>query len=440
MRFRIETRLLTVLTALVLTILPAASARADEVTDWTQIMLNAMTTANFALKYSLPASRDAAMMAASVFDAVNGVKGLYSPIHVAPAAPKGTSERAAAVQAAYVILVDLFPAQKATFDAARTNSLNAILNVNGGDNLQAKVQASVDNGVAWGQQVADEIWGWRSTDGFSSVLPSFLGGTNLGEWRPTPPAFVPGAGLQFATMTPWAIASPSQFRTAGPPSLSSALYAQVYNETKTMGAANSAPRSPDQTLYAKFWNSTTGNYFWDGAGLRLAANDGLTLLDHARIFAALNVAMADSIIGCWDAKYHYVFWRPVTAIALGDSDPNLNTAGDPNWTPLITTPGHPEYPSAHSCISSGAATVLAQFYGANTPFTVDSDHMNGVVRSFSSFDEALDEVANARIYGGIHFRTSTNDGRVLGTAVANYVLQNAFLPGHGNGSFDGDYE
>jgi hypothetical protein len=423
--------------ALALAMIPgaAASARADEVTDWTQITIKAIVIAK---PGNAAEGRDEAMVEVAMFDAVNGVKGHYSSIHVAPAAPKGTSERAAAVQAAYAILSKLFPAQQSTFDAARTASLDAILNVNGGDNRQAKIQSSVDKGIAWGQQVADAIWAWRSTDGFTPPPPPFLGGTAIGQWRPTPPAFAPGVNLQVATMTPWVIAYPSQFRAPGPPALDSPLYAQVYNETKTMGSATNSPRTADQTLLSQFWDSRSANYFWNQVGLQLAANQDMTLLDHARLFAALNTAMFDSLIGCFDSKYHFVFWRPVTAIQFGDSDPNLNTAGDPNWTPLIVTPPHPEYPSAHSCISSGGATVLAQFFGANTPFFVQSDNMPGVTRSFTSFDDALQEIADARVFGGIHFRTATDDGRVLGTAVGNYVLQNAFLPGRGNGDFEAD--
>lgn len=424
------------ITVLILSGFSLMQARADEVTDWTQIMLRAITTAN--LTNATTAAHDAGILEAAVFDAVNGVKGHYSPVHVTPAAPKGTSARAAAVQAAYVILVKLFPAQAATFDASRTSSLNAILNVNGGRNLHDRLQASVDAGVAWGQQVADEIWIWRSTDGFSTALPPFLGGNAIGEWRPTPPGFTPGANPQLAMMNPYVLASPSQFRPAGPPSLDSPLYAKVYNETKTIGAAGSTLRTADQTLYAKFWNSSVVTYFWNSVGLKLAANDGLTLLDHARIFGALNVAMADSVIAAWDAKYHYVFWRPVTAIQNGNLDPNLATMGDSSWTPLIVTPSHPEYPSAHSTFSSAGVKVLSYFYGENTSFTVDSNFMPGVVRSFSSFSDALDEIANARIYGGIHFRTACDDGRTVGTAVGNYVLQNSFLPGHGNGSADDD--
>lgn len=410
-----------------------STGQTDEVTEWTQIMLKALIVANQNAGQSI---HSAAIVEASVFDAVNGIKGHYSYLHVPPNAPKGASARAAAVQAAYVSLVHLFPAQKSTFDTARATSLAAILDVNGGANLHESVQDSVNDGVAWGQQVADATWAWRVNDGFSTVLPPFLGSNAVGQWRPTPTAFAPGATPQLATTNTWVITSQSQFRPAGPPALSSPLYTQVYNETKIKGSKNSPVRTADQTLYALFWQSATATYWFNNAALQLLATQDMTLLDHARLFAAMNVAMGDAEIACWDAKYHYVFWRPVTAINLGDTDPNPNTIADPNWAPLITTPPHPEYPSAHSCFSSSAVAVLVAYFGNNNSFTLDSYAMPGVVRSFSSFDDALDEIENARIYGGIHFRTATADGRTLGTAVGNYILQNAMLPGHGNGSFD----
>ncbi len=274
--------------ALVFSALSTIGARADEVTDWVTIMLKANHTAAVT---PVIASRNGAIIESSVFDAVNGVKGHYSPIHVAPAAPKGTSARAAAVQAAYVSLMHIYPAQASTFNAARTDSLNAILATNGGDNLQAKIQASVNQGVAWGQQVADAIWTWRSTDGFSPAPAPYLGDTSVGDWRPTPPAFAPGATPQFAHMTTWVIASPSQFRPAGPPALDSARYAQVFNETKTMGRINSPFRTADQTLLALFWQSSSATYFWNHVGLELTATQDMTLLDNAHLFGALNVAM-----------------------------------------------------------------------------------------------------------------------------------------------------
>ena len=428
--------------ALVFSCLSTIAARADEVTDWVNIMLQANHTAspNSSLA-ATTASRNAAIVEASVFDAVNGVKGHYTPIHVTPAAPKGTSARAAAVQAAYVSLMHIYPAQAAIFNAARTNSLNAILAANGGDNLHARTQASVDQGVAWGQQVADAIWNWRLSDGFTPAPAPYLGDTAVGDWRPTPPAFASGSGPQFAHMTTWVIASPAQFRPAGPPALDSARYAQVLNETKTMGRQNSPFRTAEQTLLAQFWQSSNATYFWNRIGLQLAAaNSDRTLLENAHLFGALNVSIADAVIAAWDAKYYFHFWRPITAIQLADADGNLATDVDTSWTPLIPTPAHPEYPSAHSTFSSGGVAVLVSVFGQNTPFTVDSDYMPGVTRSFASFDAALAELADARVFGGIHFRTACDDGKAVGTAVGNYVLQNAFLPGNGNGDFfdDGD--
>lgn len=151
------------------------------------------------------------------------------------------------------------------------------------------------------------------------------------------------------------------------------------------------------------------------------------------------MSIADAVIAAWDAKYYFHFWRPITAIQLADADGNLATDADTTWTPLIPTPAHPEYPSAHSTFSSGGVAVLVSVFGQNTPFTVDSDYMPGVTRSFASFDAALAELADARVFGGIHFRTACDDGVAVGTAVGNYVLQNAFLPGNGNGDFsDGE--
>jgi hypothetical protein len=162
----------------------------------------------------------------------------------------------------------------------------------------------------------------------------------------------------------------------------------------------------------------------------------MTLLDNAHLFGALNVAIADSVIAAWDAKYYFHSWRPVTAINLADTDGNPATDVDTSWTPLIPTPNHPEYPSAHSVFSSGGAAVLASFFGQNTPFTVDSDAMPGVTRSFTSFNQAMAELADARVFGGIHFRTACDDGLAVGAAVGNYILQNAFLPGNGNSGDD----
>ena len=401
------------------------TALGDEVTEWNRIMLDALLVPP-AVAAPL-ASRPAAIVMASVFDAVNGIERRYTPIHVPAAAPRGASRRAAAVQAAYASLVRLFPAQTGTFDAQRILSLSGIASDPAVENSE-----SIRLGIEWGQTVADAIWEWRSHDGFSNPPPPFTGGLAPGQWRPTPPASAPGLAPQMATMTPWAIASPSQFRPAGPNPLTSARYAAELNETQTMGSDTSASRSADQTLYVQFWNSTNPPDFWDPVATRLSATRHLTLSENARLFALLNMALADAVIGCWDAKYTYDSWRPITAIRLADTDGNPGTTVDTAWTPLITTPPFPEYPSAHSCLSSAAGRILAAQFGENLDFSVTSDGMPTVVRYFESFSAALDEVKNARVFGGIHFRIACDDGQKLGEGLGNYILGHALLPIRGN--------
>jgi len=245
-------------------------------------------------------------------------------------------------------------------------------------------------------------------------------------------------------MTPWVIAAPSQFRPAGPPALTSARYARDFNETKTMGNLLSSTRTPDQTVSAWFWASATPSFLWNTVAVSLlhgwrteSGEDGdrrshdtprESALQGARLLAQLNVAIADAAIACFEAKYTYVFWRPVTAIPLAATDGNPRTTEDPAWMPLFATPAHPEYPSAHSCLSAAAGAVLAHRFGDRTPFSMASDLMPGLVRSFKSFSAALDEVKNARIAAGIHFRSATDDGEKLGASVGEYVLDHAVQP------------
>lgn len=405
------------------------TCRADEATDWNRNMLHAALVAKTS---PMVTSRVGAMVQTAVFDAVNGIHRLYEPIYVTAPAPHGASPRAAAVQAAYGILVKLFPTQKADFDTELAASLSAFADPDE-DGDQNPDEESILRGLAWGQTVADAIWAWRSTDGFNSPPPPFLGGAVVGEWRPTPPAFAPGAVPQFATMTPWVILSPDQYRPGGPPALTSDQWAADFNETKTMGSISSTARTSDGTLLAKFWNASTVTYFWNSVALSLLGDKHTKMVENARLLAVLNIAIADAFIACWDAKYHYVAWRPVTAILLGDTDGNPATDPDPAWMPLLITPAHPEYPSGHSTTSSAAATVLANFFGEQTEFTVDSDVMLDVTRSFNSFSDAQDEIANARIFGGIHFRSACRDGHATGQSVANYVLQHAAQRSDGQG-------
>ena len=397
----------------------ATAVRADEVTDWEYIFLNATVTAGTA---PYVVTRYAAILHAAVFDAVNGVSPKYAPVHVAPMAPPGASARAAAVMAAYTALINIYPAQKATFDAALPGSLAGIAS-----GSAAEHSVSIQRGIDWGQSVANQILAFRANDGANAALPPYMGGSAPGQWRPTPPGFANGVGQVYATVTPWVMTSPSQFRPGPPPALTSPIYTADFNETKTMGSISSTTRTADETLYANFWQNSTVTWFWERVALSLAAQNGYTLPDEAHLLALVSIAMADATIATFDAKYTYSFWRPVTAIRAADTDGNPDTDQDSAWTPLIVTPAHPEYPSAHSIISSAGTTVLANVFGENTSFSVDSSSMPGVTRSFTSFSAATAELKNARVFGGIHFRNSCNVGQAVGDAVGTFIVERALL-------------
>lgn len=424
MKIRIAQRYcLLIISNAVLCFCFSATTKADEVTDWNQQLQQALLTANTS---PIVSTRTSAIVHAAVFDAVNGIERRYEPIHVNFSAPRGASRRAAAVQAAYATLVSLFPAQSVSLSAAREASLASIADDEGGvDDSQ-----SIARGIEWGQAVAEDILLWRSTDGITPAPTPFLGGLAVGQWRPTPPGFAPGAGVQFAYMAPWALSFQAQFRPSGPPALTSAQYADDFNEVKEIGRNTSATRTADQTQIAVFWNGNTA-VSWNRVARTVSADRHLTLSDNARLFGLLNVAMADAVISCWEAKYYYVFWRPITAIVLADTDLNPDTVADASWLPRLTTPAHPEYPSGHSTVSGAAATVLADYFGDNALFSLESETLPGVTRFYTGFSSAADEANDSRIYGGIHFRSACRDGRLAGNSIGNFVSSNVAQSVHG---------
>jgi len=415
----IRSALLLIAVLLVASSVRVSAATPDPVLEWIGVMNTTVLTANTAPNVT---SRIVALVSASVFDAVNGIDPRYRPLLVRPDAPHGASQRAAAIQAAYVMLLNLYPAQSGTLGTRRTASLAALA-------LTEKAEA-IAAGVTWGQTVADAIWTLRLSDGFAPPPPPFLGvlgivGTPgaVGFWRPTPPANASGATPQIATMTPWVLTRPSQFRLPKPLALNSAEYAADLNEVKVMGTLSGSMRTPDQSELALFWALNTP-LAWDRIAAQIAAARGLTLTQNAHLFALLNVTLSDALIACWDSKYRYVFWRPITAIRAGLTPADA----DPQWEPwldyLTGTPAHPEYPSAHSSMSGAAAFLLAAVFGENTTFSVTSEIRPGT-RSFTSFSEAIAEIVDARVFGGIHFRTSCLRANTLGRAVADYVSRHA---------------
>jgi hypothetical protein len=356
---------------------------------------------------------------------VNGIDRKFTPIHVTAEAPRGASRRAAAVQAAYTALVALFPAQSDAFAQQLEASLAGIA-----PDAAIEHSRSITRGRQWGEQVANEILAWRSTDGFNTPTPPFLGSDLPGVWRPTPPAFLPGLFPQLAHTLTWVIPSPSSFRPGGPPPLASAEYAAAFNEEKVIGELGSTVRTADQTQAARFWGGTVVT-FWNRAAATAARQRHTNLSENARLFALLNVAMADAVISCWDAKYFYVFWRPITAIRLASTDGNPDTAEQADWTPLLITPPYPEYSSGHQTATGASHAVLTIYFGDNTPVEGTSEGLPGVVRSWPNFTAAADEANEARIWAGIHFRTAVRDARHAGDAIGAFVMANAAQPVHG---------
>ena len=385
----------------------------NPVLDWNGVMLNAIRTASTAPPL---ASRNMAMVQAAVYDSVNSISKKYSSYKVSIDAPAGASPEAATAAAAHRVLVSLYPAQAVTFNQAYASSLAQI------PDGKAK-----NDGIALGQQVADQIITLRSTDGITKVV-QYTPKTEPGSWNPTPPAFAPGLAPQWPEVTPFAMTSGSQFRPSGPPALDSAKYAQELNEVKEIGKSDSLTRTPDQTAIAKFWANGAGTFtppgHWNQIAQEAAALAGNSLEENARLFALLNFALADAAITSWDAKYKYDLWRPVTAIRQADTDNNPNTTADPLWTPLITTPPFSEYTSGHSTFSGAAEPVMNAVFGADYGFADKGDKTVNSLRTYDNFAQAADESGMSRIFGGIHFMSANVDGLSSGRNVGNYVVQN----------------
>lgn len=387
------------------------------VVDWNRNMLAAFATANVPPP---AANRMGAIVQSAVFDAVNGIERRYTAIHVQPAGPEEASPQAAAVAASHTTLVALFPGQKANLDALFASSIQLLSD---DEDMQA-----IDDGIAWGTSVGDQIVAWRSTDGFSATPPAYTFSTAPYQWQPTPPGIGPPKFRTLATTTPFALTSPSQFRPSGPPALTSARYTESFNEVKALGALNSTTRTAFQTQTAVFWQVDTVVAQWDRVADDLVVENHKNVLQSARILALTNLSIADTIIAVFDAKNAYNSWRPVTAIVHADEDGNPATTPDPTWLPLLVTPYFQEYPSAHSAVSSAAATTLASLFGEETTFTVTSLGLPGVQREFTTFNDAVNQVADARVFAGFHFRFSCDDGITLGAEVASYVQSKVIQP------------
>jgi hypothetical protein len=387
-------------------------ANADVATDWNNAALDAIRAERTAPPI---ASRSLAILNVSIYDAVNGIARTHERYLVPSVAPGSASRAAAASAAAHRALVNLFPANASSFDALHAAILAGIP-----DGPHKRV------GIIWGEFVATVILAVRANDGSNAVVPP-PGGSGPGVWVPTPPAFLPYLLPQWGFVRPFAMNSSSQFRPPGPPSLDSQRYTVDYEEVKELGAAVGSTRTEEQTEIALFWADGAGTEtppgHWNSIAQIIADARGNTLEENARLFALLNIAMADVAICAWDAKYTFHFWRPVTAIAFVESELN--------WMSFIVTPPFPDYTSGHSTFSAAAATVLPLFYGTeDLPFTTGSDFLPGVYRSFSTCMDAAEEAAVSRIYGGIHFRSASEDGLQAGISIGQWTFIHYLQPRH----------
>jgi hypothetical protein len=359
-------------------------------------------------------ARSFAMVHGAVYDAVNAIAGVpYQPYLIAPQANGRESTDAAVGTAAFQVLNSLFPAQQARLQAQYDDWLATIPD-----------SSAKRRGITVGSQTATAIINARQNDGaFANV--SWPVGTQPGQWRPTPPTNA-NDGAWVGNLKPFLIPSVSMFRSSGPPALTSDRYAQDFNEVKAIGAANSTIRTADQTQAAIWWHDRHLGE-WE-IKRQLATTQRLNTLQTARMFAMVDLAETDATSACYNEKAAWMFWRPVTAIQLADTDGNPATDADPNWMPLLVTPPHPDFTSGHTCFTAASMGALKYFFGRDDiPFSAYSEQ-SGTTRYFSSFSQAIAEVIEARIWGGIHTRTADVEGAKIGAQVTSYMIQNYFQP------------
>lgn len=394
-----------------------ASVNADAVAHWNAIAVDATITGG---RPGPSGVVDIAMVHVAIYDAVQAIEKKYTPYYVEIPGASG-SPVAAAAKAAHDVLVSRFPGQS----EALTMKYQQFLLNNG--------LSESDPGIAVGAKAAAGIIALRKCDGSfpNPPPPPVVGDMSIGVWRPTPPANLPMAASWLGGVTPFTMTRPSQFRSEPPPALTSREYARDYNEVKAVGSLNSISRSVDQTDVAQFYAGNTV-VIWNRAIRDIAVAHVENIADSARLFALVDMAVADALISSWNDKTHFLFWRPITAIREGDDDGNPETTGDPTWQSLLTTPNYPDYTSGAVNFATAATTILEHFF--------ETDHMNFSLittnvgptledtRMYSRFSDAPADVVEARIYAGIHFRFADEAARKQGREVAHWTIKNFLRP------------
>jgi hypothetical protein len=355
----------------------------------------------------------------AVFEAVNSIVGDYEPYRRKISAPPGASPESAAIAAAHRALTLLHPDKMATLDAQRATSLAAIPD-----------GPAENDGIVIGIAAADAILALRTNDGFNDQTP-YTPGTKPGDWQPTPtdftPAFRPGLGR----VAPFVIQRVEQFRAPPPPRMHSHKYLRDYREVKTFGSANSTERPKDRTDVARFYEVTDALPIYFPAARQVSAVQQKNLSENARIFALLAMAIWDGAIACFDSKYHYNIWRPVTAIRAADTDGNPSTNPDPAWQSLVFTPPFPSYPSGHATFGAAARRVLEHVFGTEGhAITLRNPVIPDVVLHYGAFEQITDDIDDGRVYGGVHYRFDQEAGARQGERIGAHVLRHALRPLH----------
>jgi hypothetical protein len=370
---------------------------------------------------------DLAIVHTAIYDAVNAIEGFPFRSYALMANIPGPASGDAAVAAAgRATLIALFPARGADIEAWYAASLAAIPD-----------GEEETNGISVGEEAAAAILALRANDGRNAGTPIVEPPAATGVWVRTPPAFAAPMAPWVRFITPWNLSHPSRVRPGPPRRLDSTRYRRDYEETRDFGGAAGGLATEEQKNIGRFWGDQP-MLQWNRAWRGIALAQGLSGMDAARFFAMLSTASSDALIACWDAKYEYLFWRPVTAIQAGGGDPRLT--GDPSWSSLVTTPNHPEYPGAHGCLSGASTHTMRRFFDTDSlPFTIDSNFagVTTLVRSYSGFSQALDEVIDARVYGGMHYRSSSEVGARMGKKVAKQTAR-AFCPARDDDEDDDD--
>lgn len=414
------------LAGLLAAVLLPSVARADAVIDWN---LHAQTTILAPGPTAHASTLGFAMVHGAVYDAVNSIDHGHEPYLDVPRARRHSSLDAAAATAAFRVLAALYPDQLPTLQGYYDSSLGTI------PDGRAKAR-----GIAAGEAAAAAMLAARASDG---RLPAgtpypFPLGTAPGEWRVSPPLTTVDPAWWVGGVKPFLIGRGDRFRTDGPNPLRSRAYARDLNEVKRVGALDSQVRTTDQTTAAIFWQAQP-LALYSGVMRDLSARRGLGTADNARLFAMVTLAAADGAISCWNDKYYWRFWRPIDAVRLADTDGNPRTVADPAWrplfdpatptTPALATPNFPDHPSGHSCVSSSVVGAMQDFFGTDRiAFDVVSPRFPGRPRHFKRFSDVIDEIVDARVWGGIHFRTADEQGAGIGRKVARFERRHYFRP------------